>query len=164
MPARTVFNIISRSFYSQADEEDITAPPPQIQAAIKNNDIGNLLDLDWDEPAASSPTVAESPRSPTGGSFGGNPLGDLLSLDTAGSNNSPADARAQAPKSNVDDILQLFNAPSTAAPTQKTDLFATNDFFGSSSPAPVNPQQPSHQQQQQQQLSQATKDPFADLL
>lgn len=65
-------------FSQQNDEEDITAPPPQIQAAIKNNDIGNLLDLDWDEPAASSPIVAESPQ--TANPAGGSTMDDLFSL------------------------------------------------------------------------------------
>lgn len=38
------------------EDEDINIPSPQIQATIKNNDIGNLLDLDWDEPTDEVPT------------------------------------------------------------------------------------------------------------
>ncbi|KAG1383463.1 hypothetical protein G6F61_001334 [Rhizopus arrhizus] len=43
-------------FYRHMEDEDINIPSPQIQATIKNNDIGNLLDLDWDEPTDEVPT------------------------------------------------------------------------------------------------------------
>lgn len=151
----TVCNVLLSVIYSHGDEEDVSAPPPQIQAAIKNNDIGNLLDLDWDEPAA-SPTAAESSHSTTA-------MDDLLSLGAngGGDNSSPAPV---APKNNVDDILQLFNAPSSPMQhqsplpqQQQANTLLTDDLFGSSSPAV------SSAPQQQQQQSTASKDPFADL-
>ncbi|KAJ8653961.1 hypothetical protein O0I10_010410 [Lichtheimia ornata] len=146
---------VTKGMPSHGDEEDVSAPPPQIQAAIKNNDIGNLLDLDWDEPAA-SPTAAESSHSTTA-------MDDLLSLGAngGGDNTSPAPA---TPKNNVDDILQLFNAPSSPMQQQsplpqqqQANTLLTDDLFGSSSSAV------SSAPQQQQQQSTASKDPFADL-
>lgn len=154
---RSVMYILS-VIYSHGDEEDVSAPPPQIQAAIKNNDIGNLLDLDWDEPAA-SPTAAESTQSITA-------MDDLLSLGANGGNDSTSPTPA-APKNNVDDILSLFNAPSSTMQQQsplpqqqqqQANTLLTDDLFGSSSPVAS-----SAPQQQQQQQSTASKDPFADL-
>lgn len=124
-------------------EEDVNAPPPQIQAAIKNNDIGNLLDLDWDE-APASPTVAESPRSPVSGGAGssgaGSTMADLLSLG------GPSGGPSQAPPSNdggkkndVNDIMSLFNAPSMQQPQ-----FQASPSFQSQQPA--FQQSPSFQQ------------------
>ncbi|KAI7847935.1 adaptin N terminal region-domain-containing protein [Circinella umbellata] len=163
---------VSKCVASHHDEEDETAPPPQIQAAIKNNDLGNLLDLDWDEPSASSPIVTENPQS--------NPMSDLLSIgggDSNSNSNNNNTINNNAPKSNVDDILSLFNAPSQPQqqqqPQQQNALMMAGDLFGSTSPAPTLPSQtqsplssttlspssPAQQQQQQQQ-----HDPFADLL
>ncbi|KAI9270566.1 adaptin N terminal region-domain-containing protein [Phascolomyces articulosus] len=160
---------VTKGVSSHADEDDETAPPPQIQAAIKNNDLGNLLDLDWDEPSASSPIVTDSPHN--------NPMSDLLSIGGGGDSSSSNTMNNNAPKSNVDDILSLFNAPSQqqqqAAPQPQNALMMAGDLFGSSSPAPTLPSQ---QQQSplssalspsppvQQQQEQAKHDPFADLL
>lgn len=133
-----------------AEEEDVHAPPPQIQAAIKNNDIGNLLDLDWDEPSAETPA---SPILQQGSSFS-----DLLSIG-----NSDAQASSQPPtraapvSNNIDDIMNLFNTPSTPQQQQPQVMNDfTNDLFGSSSPPPPSQQQPSSS-------SSTAKDPFADL-
>ncbi|ORX55072.1 Adaptor protein complex beta subunit [Hesseltinella vesiculosa] len=125
---------------SELEEEDVTAPPPKIQAALKNNDIGNLLDLDWDEPASPSihtPTSAfNSPRVPIA----------AISQQTAST-------------SGLDDLLGL-SAPSNTPPTVTTQPVQSDpmdDFFGisSSDVQPVIPAQPS---------TSKTNDPFADLL
>lgn len=149
-----------------AEEEDINAPPPQIQAAIKNNDIGNLLDLDWDAPT-------ETPTSPImndGQQQQGGSLSDLLSIGNSEAQTSP---RTNNNSGNIDDIMSLFNSPTSGVQQQPQQSFAnspnppqyqqqqnvmndfTNDLFGSS---PIQQQQP-----QQQQQNNTTKDPFADL-
>ena len=128
-----------------------------------------MLDLDWDEPSASSPIVTENPQS--------NPMSDLLSIgggDNSSNNNSAADINA--PKSNVDDILSLFNAPSQSQqqqPQQQNALMMAGDLFGSTSPAPTLPSQPQPQSplssttlspSSPAQQQQTKHDPFADLL
>ncbi|KAF7722198.1 beta-adaptin [Apophysomyces ossiformis] len=156
---------VNKAVMDHADEDDVTAPPPQIQAAIKNNDIGNLLDLDWDEPAnqATSPIMADS-----GSSQGGSgSLSDLLSLNTT---SAPATAPAAAPNAgsnNVDDIMKLFGT-GVSQPVNQTAMANTftNDLFGSSSPTqPSSQSSPSMSSPQQptQQPAPATKDPFAGL-
>lgn len=140
-----------------AEEEDINAPPPQIQAAIKNNDIGNLLDLDWDEPsaeAASSHILQQ-----------GNSFNDLLSIgNSEAQTNNQAPTQATTTSNNIDDIMNLFNSPSTPQQSQQPQQQQqqpqvmndfTNDLFGSSASPPVPQQQPPS--------SSTTNDPFADL-
>ncbi|KAI9007902.1 adaptin N terminal region-domain-containing protein [Phycomyces nitens] len=126
---------VNRTQAEPGDEDDVTAPPPNIQAAIKNNDIGNLLDLDWDEPSntVSSPVV-DSSR---------NQLGALsiLSIGNDGGSQPPVEQN-----NNVLDMMDLFN---TSAPTNNSQSTHFNDLFGS---APTQQPQPS-----------PAKDPFADL-
>ncbi|OAD71564.1 hypothetical protein PHYBLDRAFT_134596 [Phycomyces blakesleeanus NRRL 1555(-)] len=133
---------VNRAQADPGDEDDVTAPPPNIQAAIKNNDIGNLLDLDWDEPsnAAGSPIVNESPRNQLGS------LNDLLSIGNSGGSRPPVEQNS----SNMLDMMDLFNSPAPSSGSQATSF--SNDLFGSASTQP----------QQQQQTNQP-KDPFADL-
>ncbi|KAI8099337.1 adaptin N terminal region-domain-containing protein [Halteromyces radiatus] len=146
------------------DEDDATAPPPKIQEALKNNDIDNLLDLDWDEPAATGTSLMAN-----------NDMGDLMSLDGQGSQ------QQQQPTSSnsMDDIMKLYNQSSnTAQPTLMTSPVSSNAFM-QPSPSPQQPtsspmqdlfdfssmpQPQQQQQQQQQQQSSSTKsDPFAGL-
>ncbi|KAH8556443.1 adaptin N terminal region-domain-containing protein [Umbelopsis sp. PMI_123] len=148
------------------EEEDINAPPPQIQAAIKNNDIGNLLDLDWDDPGATA--GASSSQS----SSAQNDLQDLFSPSSPQQQQIPA---ATKPKTNVDDIMGLFgnSTPTSPPPTggfqqptfqqpppQQQQLQQTlfgGDLLFDTQPA-AHPTSPPQQQQKQPE-----KDPFADL-
>ncbi|KAI9345396.1 adaptin N terminal region-domain-containing protein [Pilaira anomala] len=152
---------VNKSMAEHTEEEDINAPPPQIQAAIKNNDIGNLLDLDWDAPT-------ETPTSPimNDGQQQGGSLSDLLSIGNSEAQTSP---RTNNNSGNIDDIMSLFNSPTSGVQQsfanspnppqyqQQQNVMNdfTNDLFGSS---PIQQQQP-----QQQQQNNTTKDPFADL-
>lgn len=148
------------SLSRHAEEDDINAPPPQIQAAIKNNDIGNLLDLDWDEPSA------ETPVSPILQSNApGNTFNDLLSLGGGGGDgSSSSQAAVAAPASNnMDDIMNLFNSPASPPPPQQQQQYQspmmndfTSDLFGDSTPQPAQPTTTNT-------ATQAPKDPFADL-
>lgn len=143
-----------------AEDEDINAPPPQIQAAIKNNDIGNLLDLDWDQPAEvpTSPILTEQNQH---GSFN-----DLLSIGGTGSVASQANNTAST-SSNVNDIMNLFNSPASPTITQTTNANSmsafTNDLLGgdllSATTATKTTTATSSSTNQQT----PAKDPFADL-
>ncbi|KAI8367849.1 adaptin N terminal region-domain-containing protein [Choanephora cucurbitarum] len=150
---------VSKTMSEHIEDEDVNAPPPQIQAAIKSNDIGNLLDLDWDEPSAEasgSPIMAES--------SGGNSFNDLLSIGTETQANSSARS-TNAPNGNINDVLSLLNLNSSPEPQsfaspqlQQSSVQAndfTNDLFGDISSQPA--------QTQPQQTQQQAKDPFADL-
>ncbi|KAI8878932.1 Adaptor protein complex beta subunit [Backusella circina FSU 941] len=161
---------VNRSLAENADEEDINAPPRQIQEALKNNDIGNLLDLDWDEPAS------ENPISPILQNQGGNSnsFNDLLSIGSEiQQNTTPNTTSAPRNSNNVDDIMSLFNSGTPSQPPQQQQMvpqsssFAsstntttdfTNDLFGdafvTNTPA---------QQQPKPTNTAAPKDPFADL-
>lgn len=162
--------LILSYFFRHAEEDDINAPPPQIQAAIKNNDIGNLLDLDWDAPAETpvSPIMSD-PQQQQGGSFS-----DLLSIGGGEAQaNAPGAAKANT-NGSIDDIMNLFNTPSNSGMQQQQSFASpqqpqqpsnnlmndfTSDLFGSSmTQSPIQ-----QQQQQQQQPSNTAKDPFADL-
>ncbi|KAI8978920.1 adaptin N terminal region-domain-containing protein [Pilobolus umbonatus] len=144
---------VSKTTSEHQEDDDINAPPPQIRAAMKNNDIENLLDLDWDEPAESvaSPTTANSQEQ--GGS-----LQDLLSINTDEQSSSSNPNRYS--NSNIDDIMNLFNKTATPpisnAGTQHQMNDLTGDFFGGASPVTTNSQQKPNP-------SNTTKDPFADL-
>lgn len=150
-------------FNRHAEDDDVNAPPPQIQAAIKNNDIGNLLDLDWDEPAAETP---KSPVSPAQQTQQGS-LNDLLSI--GGSFSMSPQPESAKPVTNTNDILSLFNTSPTTTTTTTTittsmkpantqpvmDL--TDDLFGI-------PTQTSTTNTANTQQKSPTKDPFIDLL
>ncbi|CAO3654214.1 unnamed protein product [Mucor hiemalis] len=152
---------VSKAMTEQTEEDDINAPPPQIQAAIKNNDIGNLLDLDWDAPTESPVSPILSDQQQQQGSFS-----DLLS---SGYSETPASPPARSGNNgNIDDIMNLFNTTSnTGAQTfvsspqqQNANVMNdfTNDLFGS-----TNSQSPIQQQTQKPTNASAAKDPFADL-
>ncbi|CAO3622010.1 unnamed protein product [Cunninghamella echinulata] len=106
------------------EEDDATAPPAKIKEAIKNNDIDNLLDLDWDEPQENSLMSNDMNQS----------LGDLMSLDTQ--SQQPQQQQSQRPMSNgggLNDIMKLYNQSSQPS---------TPMSFTSSSPIqPQSPQQ-----------------------
>jgi AP-1 complex subunit beta-1 len=163
---------VQKAAAEHAEEEDINAPPPQIQAAIKSNDIGNLLDLDWDEPVATgSPTASSKPSAQ-------DDLQDLFSSGSAQPQQTSPTPKAA--KSNVNDIMDLFGsapapqaAPQSPAfqqsffqqpaqpaqppqPQQQHDMFGGDLLFDSQPAAQPNPAQ-------QQKQKQAEKDPFADL-
>lgn len=139
-----------------------------IQEAIKNNDIGNLLDLDWDAPTETpvSPIMAEHQQQ---GSFS-----DLLSIG----NSEPKASSSPQPNNtnNIDDIMNLFNTSSNSGTQnfvsspqqqqqqqqqqyQQQNLMSdfTNDLFGSA------PTQSPVQQQSSPSKNTSTNDPFADL-
>lgn len=147
---------LSLSLSRHAEEDDINAPPPQIQAAIKNNDIGNLLDLDWDEPSAETPVSPILQTNAPGSSFN-----DLLSLGGGGSSQA-----APAPAgNNMDDIMNLFNSPTSPPPQQHQQQYQspmmndfTSDLFGDATPQP-----PASNNNSSSNTQQAAKDPFADL-
>ncbi|KAI7861905.1 adaptin N terminal region-domain-containing protein [Spinellus fusiger] len=154
---------VNKSPTEPLDEDDVTAPPPNIQKAIKNNDIQNLLDLDWDEPNnnVSSPMMAESPRVQAGSMN----FSDLLSLGAGGhspSNNnssSPPPTSAKSVRSNnaMNDMFDLLNTSYTSPspsllPQSQSPLMNMFD-------SPTQQQQ----QQQKQPASSAAQDPFADL-
>ncbi|KAG1466681.1 hypothetical protein G6F46_000284 [Rhizopus delemar] len=151
---------VNKAISEHAEDEDINAPPPQIQAAIKNNDIGNLLDLDWDQPAEvpTSPILTEQNQH---GSFN-----DLLSIGGAGSVASQANNTAST-SSNVNDIMNLFNSPASPTITQTTNANSmsafTNDLLGgdllSATTATKTTTATSSSTNQQT----PAKDPFADL-
>lgn len=137
--------------YRAADEDDVTAPPPQIRAAIKNNDIGNLLDLDWDEPTE---TVASPIMGDEQGQ--GNTFNDLLSIGGS-SNTAPA---TNGKNNNIDDIMNLFNSspvqqqPQPQQQPQFTSNSFSDDLLGGDFTQQLSPQQ---------QKQNTTNDPFADL-
>ncbi|KAI8646883.1 adaptin N terminal region-domain-containing protein [Parasitella parasitica] len=150
---------VSKAMTEHAEEDDIDAPPPQIQAAIKNNDIGNLLDLDWGEQSVETPV---SPILQNDGST--SVFNNLLSLGgggDGGASGQSASAAALTSSNNVNDIMGLFN--STSSPQQQQQQGQsyqssmhdfTNDLFGEPSPQPAN---------QSTTTTQQPKDPFADL-
>ncbi|CAO3647152.1 unnamed protein product [Cunninghamella blakesleeana] len=103
------------------EEDDATAPPAKIKEAIKNNDIDNLLDLDWDEPAVQENSLMSNDMN--------NSLGDLMSLDS-----QQPQQQQQHPMSNgggLNDIMKLYNQTS---PSSTTMTFTTS--------APIQPQSP----------------------
>lgn len=148
---------------SHTEDDDINAPPPMIQEAIKNNDIGNLLDLDWDAPTETPVSPIMGDHQQQQGSFS-----DLLSVGNPDAKASPSRANSN---NNIDDIMNLFNTPSsagaqtfTSSPQQQQQQQHqnvmndfTNDFFGSA------PTQSPVQQQPSSSKNTATNDPFADL-
>ncbi|KAI8074882.1 adaptin N terminal region-domain-containing protein [Gongronella butleri] len=125
------------------DEDDMTAPPPKIQAALKTTAVEDLLDLDWGDTA--SPTMAHTPTSAT---------------------HTPIDSPAMA-KTAMDDLLGLASSSSSAPMHQAAPLPPAvtsdplDDLFNSSAsvPSTVQPSSSTNQQKQKQQ-----QDPFADLL
>ncbi|SAM07572.1 hypothetical protein [Absidia glauca] len=125
------------------DEEDATAPPPKIQEALKNNDIDNLLDLDWDEPAATGSSLMAN-----------NDMGDLMSLD--GQQQQPTTATNQG-GSSMDDIMKLYNNQSSSMSPQTMMASPVNTSFMQPSSSPVQ------QQQQQQQQPSSTMNDLFDL-
>ncbi|CAO3702658.1 unnamed protein product [Rhizopus stolonifer] len=146
---------VNKAISEHVDEEDINAPPPQIQAAMKNNDIGNLLDLDWDQPAAQTPVSPVLTEQNQNGSFG-----DLFSIDTTAPITSQASLTPVS--NNMNDIMDLFNSPTlsttNANNTVSTSVFS-NDLLGDdtlSSPSMPNTSSGTNQQT-------PVKDPFADL-
>lgn len=164
---------VQKAAAEHAEEEDINAPPPQIQAAIKSNDIGNLLDLDWDAPAATgSPTTSSKQPSAQ------DDLQDLFS-------SSPVQPQQSSPtpmgKANANDIMDLFgSAPAPQAAPQQPAY--QQSFFQQPAQPSHSPQQKQQQQDlfggdllsdsqpaaqpnpaQQQTQKQQEKDPFADL-
>ncbi|SAM09115.1 hypothetical protein [Absidia glauca] len=132
---------VSRSVNeSTNDEEDASAPPPKIQEAIKNNDIDNLLDLDWDEPATAGSSSLLS---------GGGSMGELMSLDTQSTQQQSTNHGG----SSMDDIMKLYSSNSQPSPTVLMSSPVSNPIM----------QSPSTLQQQfppQQQTSSATNDLF----
>ncbi|KAI7905127.1 adaptin N terminal region-domain-containing protein [Cokeromyces recurvatus] len=139
---------VQKSLQEHAEEDDMTAPPPQIQAAIKNNDIGNLLDLDWDaatESSPISPVMSTKEHSQLGS------LNDLLSITT-----TPDTPTNTNTNKNIDDIMNLFNnaSPLTTQSFTTSPQQPMNDLFGG---IPNNGQQ-------KQAANVTPKDPFADLL
>ncbi|RCH88656.1 beta-adaptin, partial [Rhizopus stolonifer] len=140
---------VNKAMAEHAEEEDINAPPPQIQAAIKNNDIGNLLDLDWDEPSAETPVSPIMTETQ-----GHSSLQDLLSISHG------PEAQANLPSNgNIDDIMNLFNSTPTfgtqnSSSPQPMAMNNIQDLLGNTS---------SPQPQQPQQQTAPSKDPFADL-
>lgn len=114
-----------RTSYEDDEDEDINAPPEKIREAIKKNDIGDLLDLDWSEPSIQEPsTNAASPSAH-------NPLDDLLSLNTTTTTTSPVQ-----PTTTKNDIMDLFgtsmspNSHSQATPPPPSSTTpAKNDPF-----------------------------------
>ncbi|KAG2210778.1 hypothetical protein INT46_006848 [Mucor plumbeus] len=145
---------VSKAMTEHAEEDDINAPPPQIRDAIKNNDIGNLLDLDWDEPSAETPVSPILQNNAPGNSFN-----DLLSL--GGGQSESAAALTSSSNNNMDDIMNLFNSASSPPQQQQQQQQYqspmndfTNDLFGESSP---------QQAKQTTTTTQQSKDPFADL-
>ena len=145
--------------YRHNDDDDINAPPPQIQAALKNNDIGNLLDLDWDAPTETPVSPIMSEQQQQQGSFS-----DLLSQPQSNTANG----------NNIDDIMSLFGSSSSGAQPQtfspqpqqqqQQQQFNnvlndfTDDLFGS-----ITTQSPVQQQKSSSSAPAAAKDPFADL-
>lgn len=122
------------------DEEDASAPPPKIQEAIKNNDIDNLLDLDWDEPATAGSSSLLS---------GGGSMGELMSLDTQSTQQQSTNHGG----SSMDDIMKLYSSNSQPSPTVLMSSPISNPVM----------QSPSTLQQQfspQQQNSSAKNDLF----
>ncbi|ORX54968.1 Adaptor protein complex beta subunit [Hesseltinella vesiculosa] len=108
------------------EDEDASAPPPQIQEALRNNsNLDNLLDLDWDEPSASTPINEPSATSSS--------LGDLMSLDAGNAAPSPPPSSTLSPTQSLTDIMNLYNQPS-ASPS--------NTFAGMGNPMQPQPQQP----------------------
>ncbi|KAI9256950.1 adaptin N terminal region-domain-containing protein, partial [Sporodiniella umbellata] len=146
---------VNKTISEHIEEEDINAPPPQIQAAIKNNDIGNLLDLDWDQPAAETPVSPVLAEQSQLGSFG-----DLLSINEPTS--VAPQANTTATSNNMNDIMSLFNSSSVST-GQHTSTMAINSFSNDllggdilSAPSVTNSSLEKTQQA-------PAKDPFADL-
>ncbi|KAI9308729.1 adaptin N terminal region-domain-containing protein [Cunninghamella echinulata] len=103
------------------EEDDATAPPAKIKEAIKNNDIDNLLDLDWDEPQENSLMSSDMNQS----------LGDLMSLDTQSQQQQQQSQRPMSNGGGLNDIMKLYNQSSQPS---------TPMSFTSS--APIQPQSP----------------------
>ncbi|ORZ25158.1 adaptin N terminal region-domain-containing protein [Absidia repens] len=173
---------VSRSVNEHAnDEDDATAPPPKIQEALKNNDIDNLLDLDWDEPAATGTSLM-------GNDMGGS-MGDLMSIDVQTTQQQQQPKMSQG--NSMDDIMKLYSnnnnnqsSPSPTAmmaspvsssfmqpspslqqqqsPLQQQPSSSMNDLFDLSS-MPAEPQQQPQQQQSQPSNNDTKADPFAGL-
>ncbi|KAI8975200.1 adaptin N terminal region-domain-containing protein [Mycotypha africana] len=159
------------------DEEGISAPTAKIKEAIKNNDIGDLLDLDWSEPSvqdSTSPVTTTSPaatKSPI--AINNSALGDLLSLNIESptlqpgnlnqSNLSPATGAATS----TDDILKLFGASTTTPAVNNNN---SNNNFSSIPGFTVQQQslspstQNSNNTASNNNSTQQAKDPFAGLL
>ncbi|CAO3583435.1 unnamed protein product [Absidia cylindrospora] len=132
---------------NEVDEDDMTAPPPKIQAALKNNDIGNLLDLDWDEPPTTS-----SPQSASAGNPGSNQtMDDLLSLGPMATTplSSTSNNIQQHPP--IKSMLDIFDSPTTPVHANHQQEAIGGDLFGKPSSS------------QQESSKQDTKDPFAGL-
>jgi hypothetical protein len=111
------------------EDEDINAPPEKIREAMKNNDVGDLLDLDWSEPSVQEPFSNDSPAARK------NALDDLLSLNTVTSpvmTVSPAMNSSPAQSSSANDLMDLFGTSPVKTTTNinstpKNDPFA--DLF-----------------------------------
>ncbi|KAI8337142.1 adaptin N terminal region-domain-containing protein [Chlamydoabsidia padenii] len=115
---------VTRSVNDHAnEEEDVTAPPPKIQEALKNNDIDNLLDLDWDEPAATSSSLM-------GNDMGGS-MGDLMSLD---GQNTHQQQQSSNQGNSMDDIMKLYSNQSSMSPTTMMTSPVNTSFMQPSSP------------------------------
>ncbi|KAI8071065.1 adaptin N terminal region-domain-containing protein [Gongronella butleri] len=170
------------------DEYDATAPPAKIQEALRNNDIDNLLDLDWDEPSAAAAALNAGQGVPSTSDAAGS-LGDLMSLDATvpTSPASPASTSTMSPSQSLGDIMQLYNngsASSTPPPAMNHNNMAVGMPFGSAAPAAASsssmndlfdfnmptttttpPPQQHHQPSQPQKQGNGTPndDPFAGL-
>lgn len=150
--------------FRPTEEEDINAPPPQIQAAIKSNDIGNLLDLDWDDPGAGAPSSSSKTSAQN----------DLQDLFSPTSPQSPVAPKAKA-KAKANDIMDLFGSSAPSAPQQP--IFQQQAFhqsppqqhqqqqnlFGGDLLFDAQPTGQTSPPQQHQQQKRPEKDPFADL-
>ncbi|KAI7902278.1 adaptin N terminal region-domain-containing protein [Cokeromyces recurvatus] len=109
---------VSKAMHSHYDEEeDPNAPPQKIREAIKNNNIGDLLDLDWSEP---SPTQ-EMPIS-------NNLFDDLLSFDTNTSVSTVSQTTNNHTNS-TDDIMKLFNTSNNSGLKNVNNNTTNNDPF-----------------------------------
>ncbi|KAG2189000.1 hypothetical protein INT44_004142 [Umbelopsis vinacea] len=157
---------VQKAVAEPAEEEDINAPPPQIQAAIKNNDIGNLLDLDWDDAGAVAASGSSQPSAQ-------NDLQDLFSPSSPQQTQQQSPVAAK-PKSNVDDIMGLFgsSAPAPQASSFQQPMFQQSppqqqqqlqqNLFGGDLLFDTQPAaQPTSPPQQKPKAAQ--NDPFADL-
>ncbi|CAO3683837.1 unnamed protein product [Umbelopsis vinacea] len=155
---------VQKAAAEPTEEEDINAPPPQIQAAIKSNDIGNLLDLDWDDPGAGAPSSSSKTSAQN----------DLQDLFSPTSPQSPVAPKAKA-KAKANDIMDLFGSSAPSAPQQP--IFQQQAFhqsppqqhqqqqnlFGGDLLFDAQPTGQTSPPQQHQQQKRPEKDPFADL-
>ncbi|KAI8880783.1 Adaptor protein complex beta subunit [Backusella circina FSU 941] len=98
-------------------EDNTTSPPEKIHETIKNNDVENLLDLDWSEPAP-----LDNEKLTLSGSS--NPLDDLFSLSSTpttsavASSGIPSTVQSTQNQPNNDDMIDFFGC----------DLSACNRF------------------------------------